>query len=78
MNVIIFDKEANQMECNPYINLSLNFVILIKENDRNFTPVFQVILKKKGDTIKSFGIIKLNKSIDITDNEAIELSKKKH
>ena len=78
VNVIIFDKEANQMECNPYINLSLNFVILIKENDRNFTPVFQVILKKKGDTIKSFGIIKLNKSIDITDNEAIELSKKKH
>jgi len=67
VNIMIFDKEINKMQCNPYFKLSTNFIILIKEGNDNFTPVFHITIKEKSDSIKAHGIIKLNTSIDLNE-----------
>ncbi len=64
VNIYIFDKASNKMECNPYLYPNKNIIILIKENDNNFTPVFHIIVNNK--IIKPYGVININNNINFS------------
>lgn len=66
VNIIIFDKTTQKIQCNPYTVKTRNFIILINENDLRFTPIYHVIVKY--NTIKLFGVIRLSENINLDDS----------
>jgi hypothetical protein len=48
VNIMIFDKSGSNIQCNPYIKTyNKNFMILIRENDFSFIPVYHIIMQEK-------------------------------
>jgi len=65
VNILIFDKTTQSIQCNPYMRHTRNMIILINENDMRFTPVYHI--KMKHNTIKSSGIIRVSDAINLDD-----------
>lgn len=61
INIIIFNKEINKLECNPYMNATKKMMFLIKDSNKYFTPIVHVKIVNK--------VLKLNGVIDITNNQ---------
>ena len=69
VNIIIFNKETNQLLCNPYIDDKVEvYIILILENDKKyslFTPIFHIMVSN--GNIKSNGLIVQGKHLSDTN-----------
>ena len=63
INLLIFDKETDKLECNPYLKNLNKYAILIKDSDYKFTPIVHTQMKYK--VIKRSGVIKLDNNINI-------------
>jgi hypothetical protein len=68
VNIIIFDKSTQKVQCNPYAMNTRNMIILINENDRRFTPIYHI--RVKHNNIKLFGVIRISENINL-DNETV-------
>lgn len=69
VSIFIFNKETNHIICNPYFKITNKLIILIKENNYTFTPVFQTIMKNS--VMRSFGIINIGMNLKL-NSEAIK------
>ena len=76
VNIIIFNNKNKNLLCNPYFIKTNDCMILIKENDNNFTPLFHVRVNKIGKISGNYGTFRIDKYINIDDNLLTTLNKK--
>ena len=76
INIIIFNKQTNKILCNPYLltSNSKKYILLIKENYNNFTPVYHI--KYINNSLKYNGVIPLDKTINLSEKEIKVISNK--
>lgn len=68
VNIIIFDKSTQKIQCNPYTHNTRNVIILINEDDIRFTPIYHIRVKM--NNIKLSGVIRITESINL-DEQAV-------
>lgn len=68
VNILIFNNRNKNLLCNPYFINTNDCIILIKENENNFTPIFHIRVNKLGKISGNYGTFRIDKYINIDDN----------
>ena len=77
VNFIIFNNKTKNLMCNPYLIKTNDIILLIKETNRQFTPIYNVRVNSSGNIGGNYGIFRINKFINL-DKKSFEYLKGKN
>ena len=76
LNILIFNNKTKNLMCNPYLVKSNDVVLLVKETNKQFTPIYHIRVNSNGNISGNYGTFRINKYINLENKNFKKLKNK--